>query len=892
MKRIILIGLILVFVVGCGSKKTDSNNEKESTNQAGDQADSAAKDNQLRFEADLSAYLKYTSNQVEQYCGTEGQQLRLLCSNKQETGNGVFYYLEGEYNQQGEKQTIEQKQTTAEGRFDRAEFITEAYYVTNQAISQLYGDVFAGLANGKITTSFQTEWLKSPVQANQSWQTHYLDTKHGMVEAEVELVSIEPEQVTVCLRVVDQSVPAADRKELNRTFAINQVPKEFDFVSQRNHESMVLKWERQYAYQPTTDWELLDRFGHGKQIEELTKENYYQALYPVDPLYLATRVAEIKRQFRIGQEKEKIDQFEQFGRDLTNCPAYGNHILKQAFEYGLQYSQRPAELSRIFYQTMNNQLFVPEQGYNTTYFEGQSLRLSYYNGQLLENQWIDISQIQSDQQNNLILPNYGDFRAAKYVEQSCLENGLPFRLVEEIYYDIVEVKNRFYQTIKTDNPNVSKYIQLAGLGEKLDWDLFDLYQDEIMNGEVVACMPVAIERYQSALTKAQEIYQELESDFTKVADVAMVELFIETMRNDYFYWQKYGDFTNFGGKEINLLKDTPTSTNETLVTGFAEQNLIQYITKQAQASAKPAYFQPYFAELNSILKANNYCYSRSQEAFFGRILGQKIEYDNGYYLEQFLKDLEDYRMVSKALDRSANGDTQQANVGTVKQLIDAIKPGAKIVLEPKAFLISETDSYATPYADLAEGKLTIQGVDNLTVTTADGFAAILSDGQFDVLVLENCQNIKLEKIRIGHLTEPNTCIGDVLQINNSNQVTVIDSMLFGSGVVGLRTYNIKQLSLKQSVISGCSMSGMVAEASEQITISNCIFRDNQVTALHFLGTTGALVENCRTIDNAKKVEPDIPTIAIMSADSDSEVTVANCTITEKIKKYSDNIDVR
>ena len=178
----------------------------------------------------------------------------------------------------------------------------------------------------------------------------------------------------------------------------------------------------------------------------------------------------------------------------------------------------------------------------------------------------------------------------------------------------------------------------------------------------------------------------------------------------------------------------------------------------------------------------------------------------------------------------------EIHVSTVDELIAAIGPNVNIVLDAELYDLSTATGYGTSkgayYYWLEEfdgPQLVIDGVDNLTIRSNDGnvtghtIAAI--PRYANVLTFKACSYITLSGFTAGHTREPGTCIGGVLQFQDSTHVTVDNCGLYGCGILGVDAGYCSDIRVANCEIYECSQGGVRFQSTEGIVMENNTLRD-------------------------------------------------------------------
>ena len=201
--------------------------------------------------------------------------------------------------------------------------------------------------------------------------------------------------------------------------------------------------------------------------------------------------------------------------------------------------------------------------------------------------------------------------------------------------------------------------------------------------------------------------------------------------------------------------------------------------------------------------------------------------------------------AQEAQSSSAEAQTQEkpddgyVHVSNVEEFLKAIKPGAKLKLEPGVYNLyqyfgeSEEGVYekgeyyqATPlYTQGAD--LEITGVQDLVISgSEEGEVELVTEAyDADVLRFDLCSNITLENLKLGHLVEPGECSGNVLEFYRSHGITLKNLDLYGSGAEGISMDRVDGLKAEDCVIRECTWRFLSAWSCNDLQFLNCAFKD-------------------------------------------------------------------
>ena len=162
-------------------------------------------------------------------------------------------------------------------------------------------------------------------------------------------------------------------------------------------------------------------------------------------------------------------------------------------------------------------------------------------------------------------------------------------------------------------------------------------------------------------------------------------------------------------------------------------------------------------------------------------------------------------------------------VSTVEELLEAVRPGAKIILEPGRYDLSsfaeeaaaqgrEFSKDGKEYVRLRECfdgvEIVIQGVKGLSIRAGSGDISatelIVSPRYAAVLNFEDCDQLSLTGLTMGH-TEQGYCMGNVISLSYCRGVVLDRLDLYGCGVYGLALDNGSgDVRISNSTIRDCS----------------------------------------------------------------------------------------
>lgn len=225
--------------------------------------------------------------------------------------------------------------------------------------------------------------------------------------------------------------------------------------------------------------------------------------------------------------------------------------------------------------------------------------------------------------------------------------------------------------------------------------------------------------------------------------------------------------------------------------------------------------------------SDGWMYDNGNVELVNEHLGDVIRYEDG-----FVSPIRD-----GAFDKAEYEKEGYTVVETTEELIQAIEPGARIIVAPGYYNMSEYieshDGYVSDYVliddNWADGhELIICYCDDLVISGGYNVSyateLVIDPTHSAVIKFEHCNNIKLNSLTLGH-TSQGSCYGNVVQLYQCGNVGLYNMDLYGCGVYGIgATTGCTGINVYNSVIRDCS-GGMFEFESVNgpVTFTNCLF---------------------------------------------------------------------
>lgn len=96
-----------------------------------------------------------------------------------------------------------------------------------------------------------------------------------------------------------------------------------------------------------------------------------------------------------------------------------------------------------------------------------------------------------------------------------------------------------------------------------------------------------------------------------------------------------------------------------------------------------------------------------------------------------------------------------------------------------------------------------------------------------VLTLDDCANVELENLVIGHAPDPGYCLGGVVRLRRCQGVKITGCDMFGCGTEGITAETTKNLKVTKSQIRDCTYGIMTLRECEDVSLDECELTNNE-----------------------------------------------------------------
>ena len=207
--------------------------------------------------------------------------------------------------------------------------------------------------------------------------------------------------------------------------------------------------------------------------------------------------------------------------------------------------------------------------------------------------------------------------------------------------------------------------------------------------------------------------------------------------------------------------------------------------------------------------------------------------------------------------------TDTITVSSIDELFEAIASNKVILMAEGNYDISKLDD--DKKTNSVKMQLLEDGINRQFVITGVSNLKIIGIGKkpskiytpnpnVTVITFRNCKNVVVDNIDAGHKAEKGSCEANVIDILEGENITIKNSILYGSGYRGILANGVKKLKLIRTTITDCSYRIFELNNCMNATMDSCIFTK----------TAGGVILNNvlgLTISNSEFSENVNPTIS-------------------------------
>ena len=231
-------------------------------------------------------------------------------------------------------------------------------------------------------------------------------------------------------------------------------------------------------------------------------------------------------------------------------------------------------------------------------------------------------------------------------------------------------------------------------------------------------------------------------------------------------------------------------------------------------------------------------------------------------------------------------------VSSPSELMAAVGSDRLLLLQPgtydltrwaeQAVMAGGTGNSAVKVEEVFDGvEIWIQGVKNLVLCPADASGKVtltVSPRYADVLTFQNCDDVSLRGMTMGHTPEMGSCAGSVLSLRSCRDVSLSALDLYGCGTYGIEADKVWGMTMEGSVIRDCSEGLMELTSVTDALFTGSVFRDGGPYTALSCYEVQAVFQGCRFPGNTDNENSNL----LYCDGRDASVRFISCTFTQDI----------
>lgn len=232
-------------------------------------------------------------------------------------------------------------------------------------------------------------------------------------------------------------------------------------------------------------------------------------------------------------------------------------------------------------------------------------------------------------------------------------------------------------------------------------------------------------------------------------------------------------------------------------------------------------------------------------------------------------------------------------VANAKEFLENIKSNTRIVLTGKTYNLTEVLNVTNPSIKMTHEydgvEYVITNVNNLIIEPKNGVSAtILIEPRYsNVLPFENCKNITIKGITAGHTTEKGYCVGGVINLVDTSDVTIENCKLYGCGTYGIICDKASNVTALNTEIYDCTYGLVDFSNSKNMNLKSCILRDSEQFSMFSIYNC----ENVKISDSKISGNKSDEMFSFISSTESSNVIFENCNFSNNSYKNFKNGNV-
>lgn len=238
---------------------------------------------------------------------------------------------------------------------------------------------------------------------------------------------------------------------------------------------------------------------------------------------------------------------------------------------------------------------------------------------------------------------------------------------------------------------------------------------------------------------------------------------------------------------------------------------------------------------------------------------------------------------------SSTGFNSTISVNSANELLNAIGPNRTIQLAPGDYVLSNVKDRYMDFIrwdpEFDGQTITVRNVKNLKIVGSGEATRLLVRPRYVyVLNFEDCENVELANLVMGHSPDTGFCTSGVIGATNCTNLALRNCVLFGSGTEGLTLEKVRKMVFHDSTIRDCTYGIMTIRGCANLQFTQSSFtRNKEYWAVNVHDSKDISFVGCNFTNNHAERK------SLFDVASSSNILVKKCNLANnKVKSVTNN----
>lgn len=171
------------------------------------------------------------------------------------------------------------------------------------------------------------------------------------------------------------------------------------------------------------------------------------------------------------------------------------------------------------------------------------------------------------------------------------------------------------------------------------------------------------------------------------------------------------------------------------------------------------------------------------------------------------------------------------HVRNAKELFANIGPDRIIECAPGVYDVRTAQGTMTDWVFFRYSEPQIRHVKGLMIRGGKGVEIMNGRNEGYVLTFDDCRDITLESLTLGHEKDTERCRGGVVLFENSISIKIRACDIYGCGLTGIDFERVKNAAVSDTIVRDCTITALDITEGFDIRFDRCVFSGTEGYAL-------------------------------------------------------------